>query len=245
MHFKIIVCCYNVEKWISANIKSIKEQTHKDFQCIIVDDMSTDKTVEIASSLIVGDDRFKIIRNTQRNYASWNIYHATKNCNPSDDDIVTTVDGDDWLASPKSLEIIEECYKKNKDILMTYGSYITYPEGKRSTFGNFPSHIIENNDYRKYPWIYSHMRTQKYKIFKHLEESDLISSWDGKPYNMAYDMVLYTKLLELSNGRIKFMDDELLVYNKANTLNENKVSLRDIRRVENEIRSKEKNEPIF
>ena len=46
-HFKIIVPLYNVEKWISLCIRSVKRQEYQNFECILIDDISTDNTVQI------------------------------------------------------------------------------------------------------------------------------------------------------------------------------------------------------
>ena len=46
-HFKIIVPSYNNEKWLQACLRSVKLQTYDNYQCIIVDDCSSDKSVEI------------------------------------------------------------------------------------------------------------------------------------------------------------------------------------------------------
>ena len=48
----IIVPVYKVEDYISDCIKSIIQQTFKDFELIIVDDSSPDKSVDIARKLL-------------------------------------------------------------------------------------------------------------------------------------------------------------------------------------------------
>ena len=68
-HFKIIVPLYNVERWIKLCLRSIKSQTHKNFECIIIDDISTDNSVEIIRKEIENDNRFKLIVNTEKKYA--------------------------------------------------------------------------------------------------------------------------------------------------------------------------------
>ena len=49
-HFKIIVPLYNVQEWIKLCLRSIKGQTYRNFECIIIDDISTDNSVEIITT---------------------------------------------------------------------------------------------------------------------------------------------------------------------------------------------------
>ena len=62
LHFKIIVPMYNVEEWVETTIQSVKEQTYKNYQCVLVDDMSTDGTVKTVRKLIKGDKRFNPLK---------------------------------------------------------------------------------------------------------------------------------------------------------------------------------------
>ena len=64
---------------------------------------------------------------------SLKIYDALIECNPDDEDIIVTVDGDDWLASKDVLEIVK---KRRKFCWMTYGSYAEYPSKKEESFQN-------------------------------------------------------------------------------------------------------------
>lgn len=57
----IIVTAFNDEKYLDRCLKSIKNQTFKDFECIIIDDGSVDKTNLIAQYFSLIDDRFKLI----------------------------------------------------------------------------------------------------------------------------------------------------------------------------------------
>ena len=62
----VIVPMYNVEKYLKTCITSILDQTFTDFELILVDDCSTDSTLEIAKSF--SDPRIKILQ-TEKNYA--------------------------------------------------------------------------------------------------------------------------------------------------------------------------------
>ena len=106
MHFKIIVPFYNVEKWILNCIRSVKLQEYKNFQCILVDDISTDNTVSVIEKEIENDNRFVLLKNEKKCFALENIYNAIQFSNPNDEDVIVTLDGDDWFASKKVLDIL-------------------------------------------------------------------------------------------------------------------------------------------
>ena len=55
----IIISVYNAQKYIAETIKSALSQTYENFEIIIVDDGSTDRSLEICQSF--DDDRIKII----------------------------------------------------------------------------------------------------------------------------------------------------------------------------------------
>ena len=57
----VIVPMYNAEKYIKTCINSVLEQTFTDFELLLIDDCSTDKTLEIVKSY--SDSRIKIIQN--------------------------------------------------------------------------------------------------------------------------------------------------------------------------------------
>ena len=62
----VIIPVYNAEKWISRCLESIIKQTFKNFEVIIVNDASQDKSFEIVKQYILKDDRIIII-NKEKN----------------------------------------------------------------------------------------------------------------------------------------------------------------------------------
>jgi GT2 family glycosyltransferase len=56
----IIVPAYNAQRFITRTIDSIRGQTIQDWQCIVVDDCSTDNTREVADAAIEQDARFRL-----------------------------------------------------------------------------------------------------------------------------------------------------------------------------------------
>lgn len=62
-----VVTSYNYEKYIFKTLESIKNQTYKNFEIIIVDDCSSDKSCEIAEQFISDnqDLRITLIKHTK------------------------------------------------------------------------------------------------------------------------------------------------------------------------------------
>ena len=57
----VIMPMYNVEKYVGLSIQTLLDQTFGDFEAILIDDCSTDRTLEIAKSF--DDPRIRIIEN--------------------------------------------------------------------------------------------------------------------------------------------------------------------------------------
>lgn len=58
----IIVPVYNVERYLGECLDSIKSQTFTNWECILVDDGSPDKSIDICEKYSAGDSRFKVVR---------------------------------------------------------------------------------------------------------------------------------------------------------------------------------------
>lgn len=93
----VIIPVYGVEKYIAATLQSALDQTYKNFDILIIDDASPDKSIEICQQFT--DPRIKIIRQENRGLAgarNTGIRHAQG-------EYLAFLDGDDlWL--PDKLE---------------------------------------------------------------------------------------------------------------------------------------------
>lgn len=177
--FIITVPFYNAEEWLPHCIKSIMNQTHKNFVCIAVDDISTDDGAKIVAELISEDPRFHLIKNKTKRSAAGNIHKAIEYAAPDAEDIIVNVDGDDWLATATVLEKVASTYE-DPDVWMTYGSYVEFPSKKRGKFARqIPDSIIDSNSYRDSEWMSSHLRTYKFKLWSQVKKEDLLNDTTG------------------------------------------------------------------
>ena len=238
-HFKIIIPLYNVEKWIKICIRSVRAQSYKNFQCIILDDLSTDKSVEIIRKEIAGDDRFKLTVNNTKAYALRNIYDGINLLNPDEEDIIITVDGDDWLANKNVLQNLNDTYNR-EECWLTYGSYAEYPKNTRGKFAKkIPQRIIDTNSFRSFEWCTSHLRTFKYHLWNRIDENDLLDS-EGKFYRMTWDLAFMFPMLEMSGNKAFYIKDIMYIYNIDNPLNDHKVDNTYQQLLETQVRNKAK-----
>lgn len=108
MRFSIIVPIYNVSDYLTECLVSIQNQTYKDFECILVDDGSTDNSSAICDNFANSDSRFKVVHKPNEGLVS-----ARKTgVGVSSGDYILNVDGDDYIGNnllEQISNIIEQC----------------------------------------------------------------------------------------------------------------------------------------
>ena len=242
--FNFIVPFYNADKWISKCIKSVKNQKYNNFSCFLIDDMSDDRTVSVINKEISGDNRFKLIKNTEKTYALGNIVKTLVDEDISPEDVNIILDGDDWLSSYNVLSYLDRIYSET-DCLMTYGTYVYYPNGQKGVEpSEYPAEVIKNNSFRSDKWRASHLRTFKTKLWSNLDLNDLKND-NGDYYKTAYDQALMLPLLEMAGSRSQYVDKVMHVYNRANPLNVDKVKQKLQFQTAQKIRSMKPYERVF
>ena len=126
MKFSIIIPNYNSSQWIKKCIDSILNQTYTNFELIIVDDMSTDNSVEIIKRYT--DPRIKLIELNKKAFNGGTRNIGVANANG---DYVLFIDCDDYFYSIYNLQKISEViYKTNADLIRL--SYVAQTGGKKA-----------------------------------------------------------------------------------------------------------------
>ena len=235
--FNIVVPFYNVDKWISNCIKSIKAQDYKDFRVVLVNDCSTDNTVATINNIISEDDRFELVHTKKNGGALNSTCIGIEHLKPRDEDVIIVLDGDDWFSKKDVLKILDKTYK-DSGCLMTYGSYAEWPAGERGKFSReLPDNVIKHKLFRQSQWMTSHLRTFKCRLWKNVKREDILDE-NGEIYAMAGDLPVIFPMLEMAEERSQYIEDILHVYNRSNPLNEDKVDHPLQLSIEREIRSK-------
>lgn len=72
--FSVVVPAYNAEMTLGETLEAIAAQTLPDWQCVVIDDGSNDRTLELARSFEFADSRFVVA--TQANRGTGGAYNA-------------------------------------------------------------------------------------------------------------------------------------------------------------------------
>ena len=96
----IIMAAYNAEKTIEQAINSVLSQTYPDFELLVVNDCSTDKTAMLAEAIVKKDDRVRLISNEKNSGVSYTRKHGLEEASG---EWIAILDSDDaW--KPEKLE---------------------------------------------------------------------------------------------------------------------------------------------
>ena len=109
----IIVPIYNVENYLRQCLDSIQNQTYKKFECIMINDGSTDSSQQIAEEYL-SDSRFKLINQSNKGLSgarNTGISHIRE-----ESTFVAFVDSDDYIY-PDFLETLIENIEDDVDII--------------------------------------------------------------------------------------------------------------------------------
>ena len=123
MRFSVIIPLYNKEAYVRKALESVIAQTFKDFECIVVDDGSTDNSADVVRELV--NDRFRLIRQPNAGVAA----ARNNGVKASKGEYVCFLDADDWW-EPNFLEEMDRLIKEYPDAGLYATNYVYYKPGK-------------------------------------------------------------------------------------------------------------------
>jgi glycosyltransferase involved in cell wall biosynthesis len=138
----IITVTKNSEKYLEKNILSVHKQKYKNYEHIIIDGKSTDKTIDIVNKY---ENKIKYFISEKDK----GLYDAmNKGIKKSTGDIIGILNSDD-IYYKKSLGVVNNYFNKYKDLDFLFGSvykhkllYGYYPKKIKWTFGFYSTHSV-------------------------------------------------------------------------------------------------------
>jgi glycosyltransferase involved in cell wall biosynthesis len=135
----VIMPVYNAEKYLDASIESVLNQTHNDYELLIIDDASTDKTAAIAQQYAQKDGRVRVLKNIYDKGVGGGINTGLEN---SKGEYIARADGDD-INRPYRFELQVKYLDAHVDIFVLGGGYAPFNKNGHRMDIFHPSSSIE------------------------------------------------------------------------------------------------------
>ena len=211
--FTVVVTAYNIRNYIPDCIASLKAQSFPDFECIIIDDGSTDGTFCTAQKSVSDDERFTLLT------VSHGGPQKAKNegLQRANGEYVLFADGDDTL-HPECLrrcsEIACDC-----DLLIFGINYQEFTDGV--LISERKAELVETvfvSGAELADWYIANHKLLLYSNANKCYKTEVLKRWNIRfrdELSFGEDRLFNFDYLEVS-GRIKALPDALYNYRKIN-----------------------------
>ncbi|MER2998306.1 glycosyltransferase family 2 protein [Pontibacter populi] len=196
----IIVPCFNQGQYLRGALDSIFSQSYDQWECIIVNDSSTDETELVAKSYIKKDNRFKYIKTAGIGVSAV----RNEGIKVASGQYILPLDGDDKIA-PIYLEKAIEAFRKFPDLSLVYGEAEFF--GERSGVWNLPN-------YNYYDLLFNNLMYCS-AIFKR-EDFNKIGGYSTEMVHGLEDWDLWLRLLNKKSKVLKL--PEVVFYYRIKSL---------------------------
>lgn len=201
----VVIPAYNAEPYISKCLKSILNQDYHNLEVIIVNDGSSDNTLNIITSFANNDNRIVIIN--QANAGHQKAREA--GINIATGEYITFVDSDDSLPSQS---VISKMYRAMTPECSLVVGRLNIDDGKRQRL--FPSKTFETKSISEYLNNYLICGQVGWQIYSKLFRLDALKQVDTKPINITLgeDALFVLVYLDSVNGSVKMVNEALYNY---------------------------------
>ena len=221
MKVSIIVPVYNSERYLSKCLNSIQLSTYKNIEVIVVNDGSTDGSLDIIEKFVNNDIRFNVISKTNNGLSE----ARRSGLKIATGDYVWFVDSDDWIDS-EALVKCKDLLNGNNDIVM-FGYYKAYTNRTEADHLFNENKIFEGDekdnltrrligpvkDEMRKPYKIDEYNTVWNKIYKRslIQKIDLTEM----KTTLAEDLWTNLQAFYFSNN-IAYINELLYYYNRSN-----------------------------
>ncbi len=195
----VIMPVYNTEKYVWEAIESILSQSFQDFEFIIIDDCSNDKSYEICQKYSKNNERIKLFRNEKN---MWISFTRNRLISLSSTNYIASQDSDD-ISLENRLELCFNFLENNKEYWVVSWDNIIINEKSKIIWYRKYSNEIQNVILKKSPI------SQPSSMFcKDIFEKLL---WYDKTLNYGEDYDLWLKMYA-NWFKIKNISENLIKY---------------------------------
>lgn len=136
----VVITVFNDEKFLDTSVRSIQNQTYRDWELILVDDGSTDRSGEICDEYVGKDDRIRVVH--QQNLG----YSGARNTGLElvTGDYVMFVDSDDWIEPDALRAAYDGIVREEADYAIGGVNFIYYTDESRKTVDHIDTGVPES-----------------------------------------------------------------------------------------------------
>ncbi len=203
----IITTCYNQTHHIRNTLNSVLNQTYSNWECIVVDDGSTDNSKEVIESFQKMDSRFIYVYKTNGGVTSARNYGFKM----AKGNFIQFLDGDDSLL-PEKLEKQIECFNKNPEIYICICDHQHYYV-KQNRYKHYIFTPLKAQPLKQllYNWQAGVAFTNHAPIYRrdlwHTDEVPFPVDYDGRSEDWIFNV-----LVALKNKKYYFLNEILCNY---------------------------------
>ena len=208
--FLCVVTGRNVEAWVEPLVASLAAQTRDDWQAVFVDDASEDASVPSLEKAVAARDlaaRFRIVRNRERRHKARNVFDVLSDAACPRAEIVVLLDGDDLLATPDALAVLDREYRRGFDVVWSNWLGSDGSKGK----SDYLSPLLHPS---RQPFVSQHLFSFRRRLFDRVRPQQLQDA-EGAWFAAGCDAALAWPLLEQTR-RWRFVNRVLCIYNREN-----------------------------
>jgi len=184
----VIVPTYNYGHLISETLISVKSQTYENWECLVVDDGSTDNTSDVVSSFSRNESRIRVIRQVNKGLAEARNTGIANSAGA----YLQFLDADDLLES-KKLERQIEFLEQHKDVDIVYGD-VRYFRTEN------PEQLLLSQSPENAPWVVQMSAKGKDVLLLLLKNNFMVVSSPLLRRSVVSDTGLF-------DGRVKGVED--------------------------------------
>ncbi len=137
----VIMPTYNVKKYFEKSIMSVRNQTLKEIEIILVDDGSTDGTYEMCQNQAERDSRIIVLSNGKNRGVA---YSRNRGLEVARGSYIAFLDSDDWVEADM-LEYLQQILIENKADISTCGICLEYLDGRSKKKGSHKLYCEEGH----------------------------------------------------------------------------------------------------
>jgi glycosyltransferase involved in cell wall biosynthesis len=204
----VVVPIYQVEDFLVKCIESIRNQTYKNLEIILVNDGSTDKCGEICEDYALKDNRIKVIHKENGGLSD----ARNAGLKVAKGDYVAFVDSDDYIEKNSYEVLIKEAIENNLDIvaanaLLIKNNVESSPLMKKKSFNNevmsgtdYMCQSIQQNSFHVCAWLNLYKRSLLIDNALYFEKG------------LLHEDEEWTPRVFLEAERVKYIDNKFYMY---------------------------------